>query len=181
MHPSFPNLRFCHLISACNNTDFKSQSQNLSAHVAELNNAVASMFVRLEALSRNAPASSDPPHASVAFMLPAFSRSKQLEVIEKGKLFRACVTSKVSELTSQFQVSLSQEPQNQMRLAVERRLRLSEVSQRCGGSSNFIASAAATVDDYIKWASAEINKDDGRASKVQHHHYSVIFLAIAAA
>ena len=149
--------------------------------MVELNNAVASMFVRLEALSSHAPTSFTPPHASLASMPPDFSRSKTLEVIERGKLFRACVTSKVSELTSQFHVLLSLEPQNQMRFAVERRLRLSEVSQRCGGSSNFFASAAATVDDYIKWASAEINKDDGRVSKVQQHHHSLIFLIIAAA
>ncbi len=61
---------------------------------------------------------------------------------------------------------MPQELQNQMPLAVERRLRLSEVAAKCGGSSNFAAAAAATVDDYIKWANAELNKDDGNTSKV---------------
>ena len=47
---------------------------------------------------------------------------------------------------------LSQELQNQLRLAVERRLRLSEVIRKCAGSSNFVVAAAATVDDCIEWA-----------------------------
>jgi hypothetical protein len=72
----------------------------------------------------------------------------------------------VSKLTSQFQVMLSQEPQHHIRFAIERRLRLSEVAQKCGGTIQFAAAAAATVDDYMKWASEELNKDDGETTKV---------------
>lgn len=141
-----------------------SQSQNLSAHVKELNHAVASMFAQIEALSSSRLTAT--PQASLASMFPDYSLATTSETIEKGTLFRACVTNRVSELTSKFQITLSQEPQNQMRIAVERRLQLSGVIRKCGGSSNFVSAAAATVDDYMKWASAEIKKDDGRASKV---------------
>ena len=149
---------FGHVISV-----HQSQSQNLSANVAELNHAVASMFAQVESLSRNRVAA--PPHASIGSMFPKYSLAATLETVETGKLFRACMTKRISDLKSKFEI-ITQEPQNQMMIAVQRRLRLSEVIQKCGGSRNFVAAAAATVDEYMKWGSAEIEKDDGKTTKV---------------
>jgi hypothetical protein len=61
---------------------------------------------------------------------------------------------------------MPQELQNQMQHAVERRLKMSDVAQNCGGHHLFKAAAAATVDEYVKWATEELNRDDGGVSKV---------------
>ncbi len=53
-----------------------------------------------------------------------------------------------------------------MQHAVERRLKMSDVAQNCGGHHLFKAAAAATVDEYVKWATEELNRDDGGVSKV---------------
>jgi hypothetical protein len=60
-------------------------------------------------------------------------------------------------------------PNDQMKVAIERRLQLSNVAKQCGGLHMFAAAAAATVDEYIKWASEETKKDDGKIAKVFAH------------
>ena len=54
-----------------------------------------------------------------------------------------------------------------MQLAVERRLQMSDLAQKCGGHHLFAAAAAATVDEYVKWATEELKRDDGGFSKVR--------------
>ena len=54
-----------------------------------------------------------------------------------------------------------------MQLMVERRILLSQLVQRCGGQHMFAAAAAASADEYIKWATEELTKDDGNISKVR--------------
>ena len=54
-----------------------------------------------------------------------------------------------------------------MQLMVERRILLSQLVQRCSGQHMFAAAAAASADEYIKWATEELTKDDGKNSKVR--------------
>jgi hypothetical protein len=44
---------------------------------------------------------------------------------------------------------------------------MSDVAQKCGGHHLFKAAAAATVDEYVKWATEELNRDDGGVSRVR--------------
>ena len=87
-------------------------------------------------------------------------------MIERGKLFRTCVAARLPAILSSSQ-NLPQELQNQMQHAIERRLKMSDVAQKCGGHHLFKAAAAATVEEYVKWATEELNRDDGGVSKVR--------------
>ncbi len=88
-------------------------------------------------------------------------------MIEKGKSFKACVSLLLGNHVLNWSQSVPSEAEKQMHLMVERRMQLSQLVQKCGGQHLFAAAAAASADEYMKWAAEELKKDDGKNAKVR--------------
>jgi hypothetical protein len=147
---------------------FQAASRNESAHLAGLSLAVASVLSQVQSMSSAVQTLSvavSPSVAAAGIRCDENSVSTP-SVIEQGKAFKACVVVAAREALS-WPREVPSEPEKQMKIAVERRLQLSSIVQKCGGQHMFAAAAAATVDEYIKWAGEELKKDDGQKSKVR--------------
>ena len=92
---------------------------------------------------------------------------QDLNLIEKGKSFKACVSLALGNHVTNWSQSVPSEAEKQMQLMVERRMQLSQLVQKCGGQHMFTAASAASADEYIKWATEELKKDDGKNAKVR--------------
>ena len=88
-------------------------------------------------------------------------------MIEKGKSFKACVSFLLGSHMTNWSQSVPSEADKQMHVMVERRMQLSQLVRKCGGQHMFAAASAASADEYIKWATEELKKDDGKNAKVR--------------
>ena len=167
-------LHFMRLLYACPRVavfitllPFQAASRNESAHLAGLSLAVASVLRQVDSMSSAVHSLSVAVQPAAAASVRCDESSVTLpSVIEQGRAFKACVVVAAREALS-WPRDVPSEPEKQLKFAVERRLQLSSMVQKCGGQHMFAAAAAATVDEYIKWAQDELKKDDGQKSKVR--------------
>ena len=130
-------------------------SRNHTAQLLDLSLTAARLYSLVQAMSF--AASVRTPQAS----------PQDLSLIEKGKSFKACVSLALGNHVTNWSQSVPSEAEKQMQLMVERRMQLSQLVQKCGGQHMFTAASAASADEYIKWATEELKKDDGKNAKVR--------------
>lgn len=135
--------------------------------VADVHEKVASLSIQLNTIhSLNSAIHSAAPSDKQA--------AAESAARDRGKLFKSCVARSLANKVETWSQT-SSDPKDQMKVAVQRRLQLSDVATRCGGHRMFAAAAASTIDDYTKWAAEEMKKDDGNTSKVVNAHASTAY------
>ena len=136
------------------------QLAELSMVVADVHDKVASLSIQLNQMhSLNSAIHSAAPSDKQA--------AAESAARARGKSFKACVARSLANKVERWSQT-SSDSKDQMKVAVERRLQLSDVATRCGGHRLFAAAAASTIDDYTTWAAEEMKKDDGNTSKVSN-------------
>ena len=138
-------------------------SVNHTTQLLDLSLVVASVYSSLQSMS---PAISArfKPHESFSPNTPNNT------MIESGESFKSCVSLTLGNYATSWSQNAPQEPEKQLQLMVERRMQISQLVQKCGGQHMFAAAAAASVREYINWATEELKVDDGKNSKVPAMH-----------
>jgi hypothetical protein len=158
--------RVCYAIPMHNHTNgTQGMSRNHSAQMTELSMVVADVHDKVASLSMQL----NKMYSLNSAMHSAAPSDKQAAAEsaarDRGKSFKSCVARSLANKVETWSQTNS-DSKDQLKVAVERRLQLSDVATRCGGHRMFAAAAASTIDDYTKWAAEEMKKDDGSTSKV---------------
>ena len=129
----------------------------------DLSVAVARIYSHVDSMSSKLLVKSESEKSTLSSSPgPTFASS----IHDAGKSFKSCVSFALSNLVHLWSQNVPGESEKQLLMMVERRLQLSSLVQKCGGQHMFASAAAATVSEYIEWASEELKKDDGNISKV---------------
>jgi hypothetical protein len=138
-------------------------SVNHTTQLLDLSLVIASIYSSLQSMSPAIYARLN-PQESIS------SNTPNNTMIESVKSFKACVSLTLGNYATSWSQDAPKEPEKQLQLMVERRMQISQLVQKCGGQYMFAAAAAASVQEYIKWATEELKVDDGKNSKVPAVH-----------